>query len=130
MIDCRNIAKGKDSGELIVSSEPISFLGGVDPKTGIVIDPNHELKGQSIKDKVLFIPGGKGSTVGSYVIFQMKKNGTAPKAIICLKAEPIIATGAIMSDIPMVDSPSSVNELVNGVNVEVDCDNSTINVLN
>jgi methyl-accepting chemotaxis protein len=73
MIDCRNIAKGKDSGELIVSSEPISFLGGVDPKTGIVIDPNHELKGQSIKDKVLFIPGGKGSTVGSYVIFQMKK---------------------------------------------------------
>lgn len=78
----------------------------------------------------MFIPGGKGSTVGSYVIFQMKKNGTAPKAIICLKAEPIIATGAIMSDIPMVDSPSSVNELVNGVNVEVDCDNSTINVLN
>ncbi len=59
MIDCRNIAKGKDSGELIVSSEPISFLGGVDPKTGIVIDPNHELKGQSIKDKVLFIPWWK-----------------------------------------------------------------------
>ena len=35
----------------------------------------------------------------------MKKNNTAPKAIICLNAEPIIATGAIMSDIPMVDSP-------------------------
>lgn len=63
-----------------------------------------ELKGQSIKDKVLFIPGGK-LTVGSYVIFQMKKNNTAPKAIICLNAEPIIATGAIMSDIPMVDFP-------------------------
>ena len=39
----------------------------------VVIDPGHELKGQSIKDKILFIPGGKGSTVGSYVIFQMKK---------------------------------------------------------
>lgn len=111
MIDCRNIAKGKDSGELIVSNEPISFLGGVDPETGIVIDPNHELKGQSIKDKVLFIPGGKGSTVGSYVIFQMKKNNTAPKAIICLNAEPIIATGAIMSDIPMVDSPEVTDKL-------------------
>ena len=95
MIDCRNIAKGKEKGELIVSSEPISFLGGVDPETGIIIDPNHELKGKCIKDKVLFIPGGKGSTVGSYVIFQMKKNNTAPKAIICLNAEPIIATGAI-----------------------------------
>ena len=71
MISCRNIAKGKGKGELIVSSEPISFLGGVDPETGIIIDPTHELKGECIKDKVLFITGGKGSTVGSYVIFQM-----------------------------------------------------------
>ena len=73
MIECRNISKGKAEGELIVSSEAISFLGGVDPETGVVIDPNHELKGESIKGKVLFIPGGKGSTVGSYVIFQMMK---------------------------------------------------------
>ena len=130
MIKCRSIAKGKGKGELIVSSEPISFLGGVNPDNGQIIDPNHELKGQSIKDKILFIPGGKGSTVGSYVIFQMKKNNTAPRAIICLKAEPIIATGAIMSDIPMVDSPSEVEELVNGQMVEVDSDNGKITIVN
>ena len=129
MIECRNISKGKGKGELIVSSEPISFLGGVNPENGEVIDPNHELKGQSIKDKVLFIPGGKGSTVGSYVIFQMMKNDSAPKAIICLNAEPIIATGAIMSDIPMVDSPSRIEELTNGTLVEVDGDNGTITIL-
>ncbi len=129
MIKCRKIAKGKASGELLVSSEPISFLGGVDPETGKVIDINHELKGQSVKDKVLFIPGGKGSTVGSYVIFQMMKNNTAPKAIICLKAEPIIATGAIMSDIPMVDSPTNTESLKNGVNVEVNSDESSITIL-
>ena len=126
MIECRSIAKGKGKGELIVSGEPISFLGGVNPENGKVIDPNHELKGQSIKDKVLFIPGGKRSTVGSYVIFQMMKNNTAPKAIICLNAEPIIATGAIMSDIPMVDSPSETKDLTNGTMVEVDGDNGTI----
>ena len=129
MITCRSISKGKTSGELLVSNKTISFLGGVNPETGEVKDPNHDLKGQSIKDKVLFIPGGKGSTVGSYVIYQMKKNNTAPKAIICLKAEPIIATGAIMSNIPMVDSLSSTSELENGVNVEVDCDNNQINIL-
>ena len=55
MIKCRNIAKGKGKGELIVSSEPISFLGGVNPENGEIIDPNHELKGEIIKDKVLFI---------------------------------------------------------------------------
>lgn len=129
MITCRSIAKGKGKGDLIVSSEPISFLGGVNPETGEVIDPNHELKGEIIKDKVLFIPGGKGSTVGSYVIFQMMKNNTAPKAIICLNAEPIIATGAIMSDIPMVDTPSNVKGLTNGTMVEVDADEGTIEIL-
>ena len=129
MIECRNISKGKGKGELIISSEPISFLGGVDPETGVIIDPTHELKGECIKDKVLFIPGGKGSTVGSYVIFQMLKNNTAPNAIICLNAEPIIATGAIMSDIPMVDSPSQTKELTNGILVEVDGDNGTIEIL-
>lgn len=129
MIKGRKISKGKGKGEIIASTEPISFLGGVDPKTGEVIDPNHELKGKSIKDKVLFIPGGKGSTVGSYVIFQMKKNNTAPAAIICLEAEPIIATGAIMSDIPMVDCPEDTSSLVDNVLVEVDSDNGQINLL-
>ncbi|WP_407379283.1 DUF126 domain-containing protein [Methanobrevibacter sp.] len=129
MIECRSIAKGIGKGELIVSSEPISFLGGVNPDTGVIIDSKHELNGKCIKDKVLFIPGGKGSTVGSYVIFQMMKNDSAPKAIICLNAEPIIATGAIMSDIPMVDSPSRTEELTNGTLVEVDGDNGTITIL-
>ena len=129
MIECRKVAKGKGKGELIVSTEPISFLGGVNPETGEIIDPNHELKGEIIKDKVLFIPGGKGSTVGSYVIFQMMKNSTAPKAIICLSAEPIIATGAIMSDIPLVDSPEDIKELTTGTMVEVDGTNGTIEIL-
>ena len=129
MIECRNIAKGKAKGELIVSSQPISFLGGVNPENGEIIDPTHELKGEIIKDKVLFIPGGKGSTVGSYVIFQMMKNNTAPKAIICLNAEPIIATGAIMSDIPMVDSPADISDLKTGTFVEVDGDNGKIEIL-
>ena len=129
MIKGRKISKGKGKGEIIASTEPISFLGGVDPKTGEVIDPNHELKGKSIKDKVLFIPGGKGSTVVSYVIFQMKKNNTAPAAIICLEAEPIIATGAIMSDIPMVDCPEDTCSLVDNALVEVDSDNGQINLL-
>ena len=62
-------------------------------------------------------------------IFQMMKNNTAPKAIICINAEPIIATGAIMSDIPMVDSPSETKDLTNGTLVEVDGDNGTITIL-
>ena len=129
VIKCRTISKGEATGELIMSTQPLSFLGGVNPDTGEVIDPNHELKGKFINDKILFIPGGKGSTVGSYVIFQMKKNNVAPLAIICLNAEPIIATGAIISDIPMVDSPKSTDGLVNGVKLGVNAEKGEIRLL-
>ncbi len=97
------VSRGCAEGEALVSTKPISFLGSVDPKTGIVIEKGHEIEGKSIKGKVLVFPGGKGSTVGSYVIYQLKKNGAAPVAMINTKAEPIVAVGAIISEIPLVD---------------------------
>ena len=127
-VDCSVISRGKGRGPVLVSTEPLSFLGGVDPGTGRVIDQKHPLHGRSMKGKVLLIPGGKGSTVGSYVIFQMAKNETAPAAIICLNAEPIIATGAIMAGIPMVDRPSEdlLGLLEDSMEVEVDADEGKI----
>ncbi|WP_432703601.1 DUF126 domain-containing protein [Methanothermobacter thermautotrophicus] len=127
-VDCRVISRGKGRGPVLVSTEPLSFLGGVDPGTGRVIDQKHPLHGRSIRGKVLLIPGGKGSTVGSYVIFQMAKNETAPAAIICLNAEPIIATGAIMAGIPMVDRPSEdlLGLLEDSMEVEVDAEDGKI----
>jgi uncharacterized protein len=131
IIKSRKISKGHAKGEIILTKEPISFLGGVDPETGTVIDSNHELQGRKISGKILFIPSGKGSTVGSYVIYQMAKNGTAPLAIIALEAEPIIATGAIMAEIPMVDRPESdiITTLKEGDLVEVDADLGIIKIL-
>ena len=87
----------------MISRDPISFLGSVDPKTGIVVEEKNSLAGKSIKGKVLVFPHGKGSTVGSYVMYQLKKNEVAPVAIINLETEPIVAVGAIISEIPLVD---------------------------
>ena len=127
-IKCRKISKGKNTGNAIVTKDPISFLGGVDPNNGVVIDKKHELYNQCITDKILVIPSGKGSTVGSYVIYQMAKNNTAPKAIICQKAEPIIAIGAIISKIPMVDNPSVyiISTINDNDTVTVDADEAVI----
>ena len=72
-------------------------------KTGIVIEKDHELEGQCVKDKILVFPYGKGSTVGSYVIYGLKKNGVAPKAIVNKETETIVATGAILAGIVCVD---------------------------
>lgn len=131
IIKCRKISKGHAKGQVILTKDPISFLGGLDPKTGVIIDSGHELYGKKISGKILVIPSGKGSTVGSYVIFQMAKNKTAPLAIISLKAEPIIATGAIMAEIPMVDQPEAdiLNILKEGDVVEVNADLGIIKII-
>lgn len=99
----RAISRGSAEGEVLLSKDPISFLGSVDPKTGVVVEEKHAIAGKTIKGKVLVFPYGKGSTVGSYVMYQLKKNGAAPAAIINLETEPIVAVGAIISEIPLVD---------------------------
>jgi uncharacterized protein len=99
----RIIYKGKAEAEALVTSQPISFYGGVDPNTGVVIEKGHELQGQSVKGKILVFPQGKGSTVGSYTLYRLKKNGAAPAGMINRECETIIAVGAIISEIPTVD---------------------------
>ena len=118
-IEGRIIKYGEVEGEAIVSTEPIGFLGGIDPETGIVIEKGHSLEGKSIKGKILIFPTGKGSTVGSYVLYRMKKNGVAPLAIINEECEPITAVGAIISNIPCVDK-IKVNNIKNGDKVRIE----------
>ena len=78
----RMINPGRAEAEAIVSREPIGFYGVIDARTGIVIEHGHELEGQCVTGKVLVFPCGKGSTVGSYVIYGLKKNGVGPAAIV------------------------------------------------
>ncbi len=99
----RIIKEGAVHGEALVSPEPIGFLGGVDPETGVVVEAGHPLRGQSVAGKILVFPTGKGSTVGSYVLYRLAYKGLAPLGIINAASEAIVAVGAIISNIPMVD---------------------------
>jgi len=125
MLKGRVIRYGKAEGEALVSSQPIGFLGGVDPDTGIFIEKGHPLEGKSVKGKVLVFPTGKGSTVGSYVLYRMKKNGVAPVAIINEECEPIVAVGAIISDIPCVDK-IDLGKVRTGSRVRIEGESVTI----
>ncbi len=132
IIKGRIISKGIIDGEILISKNPISFLGGVDPKTGIVQDKESNLYGKSIKDKILVFPYGKGSTVGSYVILQLKKNNVAPKGMINLKSETIISVGAIISRIPLIDmlENEGYEKLKNKDKIELNCDEGYIKIKN
>ncbi|MFH1696757.1 MAG: DUF126 domain-containing protein [Candidatus Diapherotrites archaeon] len=123
----RKICGGKAGAEAIVSKDGISFYGGVDPDTGIVIEKGHDLEGKCIAGKVLVFPAGKGSTVGSYILYRLKKNGKAPAAIINAECETIVAVGAIISEIPCVDK-IDIAKIVDGKSVEVDADAATVKI--
>jgi predicted aconitase with swiveling domain len=99
----RIISKGKAQEQALTTVQPISFYGGVDPNTGEIIEKGHELQGKNVKGKILVFPNGKGSTVGSYTLYRMKKNGAAPAGIINRDCETVVAVGAIISEIPCVD---------------------------
>jgi predicted aconitase with swiveling domain len=123
----RKIYKGIAEGEAIVTKDGISFYGGVDPDTGKVVEVGHELEGQSVTGKILVFPTGKGSTVGSYTMYRMKKNNKAPAAIVNEEIDTIIAVGCIISEIPCVDK-IDVNNIKTGQKMIVNGSEGTIEV--
>jgi predicted aconitase with swiveling domain len=123
----RTISPGKVEGEAIVSKEPLGFYGGINIKTGIVIEKGHPLEGKSVKNKILVFPCGKGSTVGSYIIYGLKKNNVAPAGIINKETETIVATGVILAGIPCVDK-IDIEKIKTGDIVKLDADNATVEI--
>ncbi len=126
-LEGRKIYKGIAEAEAIVTKDGISFYGGVDPDTGIVVEVGHDLEGQSITGKILVFSSGKGSTVGSYTMFRMKKNNMAPAAIINESIDTIIAVGCIISEIPCVDK-IDINRIKTGQTVIVNGSEGTVEV--
>jgi predicted aconitase with swiveling domain len=121
----RIIYKGKAQAEALVTSQPISFYGGVDPNTGVVLEKGHELQGISVKGKILVFPQGKGSTVGSYTLYRLKKNGVAPAGMVNKETETIVAVGAIISEIPFVDKVD-ISKIKTGIQVSIENETITI----
>jgi len=127
----RGLVEGYVEGIALVSKEPISFLGDIDPGTGTIIRKNHELYSLTIKNKVFVFPYGKGSTVGSYIIYRLRKNNVAPKAILNIRSDPVVIVGCVISDIPLVDMlpEKFFKEIGSGDKVIVDAYKGIVRIL-
>lgn len=126
---CRKIFGGEAEGEALVTQQRISFWGGVDPREGKIIERHHELVGQTIKDKVLVFPSGKGSSGWSGVFVATCALGHSPKAIVNVEVDPIVVSAAITANIPMVlISPSDLKRLKTGDHLRVKPEEENIEV--
>lgn len=120
------VSGGKAKGAALISKEPISFFGSIDLETGIVTEPGHPLKGKKLTSTILIFPKGKGSTVGSFALYRLKKQNMAPAGIIMEEAEPIVATGAIISDIPLLHRLEKKPSFKNGQKLILNCDDGYV----
>jgi len=94
---CKSVVSGVSEGFALVSSEPFSFWGDLDPKTGRIINPRSSLFGESVKSRVFVYPGGRGSSTTSAILLEAIRCSNAPCAIINLQVEPIIAIGILVA---------------------------------
>jgi hypothetical protein len=124
----RAVVGGLCKGRALVSFKPISFLGGINSNSGVIIEKNHDLEGECIKDRVLCFPHGHGSTVGSYVLYSLAKRGLGPKAIVNQLADPVVVVGTIIAEIPMVDK-IDIQQIKTDDVVEVDGDRGLVRIL-
>ena len=100
---CRVIKEGSARGIALKSPGPLSFFGGVDPESGRIVEKGHPLEGRNVGGKILVFPSGKGSTVGSYILYRMSRAGTAPAGMVVGECDSVIAVGAVIAGIPCVD---------------------------
>jgi uncharacterized protein len=128
LLEGRTIVKGKVEGPALVTSEPISFMGSTDPKTGYIIERGHELEGECMQGRVLCFPTAKGSTGGSYMLYDAVKRGVGPIGIVNIDADSIVVIGAIVSEIPMVDH-IDITQIRTGDYLELDGDAGTVRVI-
>ncbi len=119
----KTIVQGTAKGIILKSNNPINFLGAVDKKTGVIRDQTHDLFQKSIRDVILVFPHGIGSSVGAYTIYSLKANNSAPRAMICQKADLTVASGCALANIPLVVvTKEEYDSLVNGNEITIDND--------
>jgi predicted aconitase with swiveling domain len=135
-LKCRSVTEGKAKGPALVTSQPISFWGGVDPKTGLIVEKSQELRGKNVTGKVLVFPYGRGSSTSSAVFLEAVRCEKAPVAIVNVQTEPLLAIGAILAkqlygkSIPIVDhvEENPCRKISNDDMVEVDAERGIIKV--
>ncbi len=97
ILQSRVLIDGAATGRALVLNGPLSLWGGLDPRSGRIIDPRHAQFGEVVTDRVLVLPYGRGSSSSSSILLEAVRLGTAPAAIITLETDGILALGAVVA---------------------------------
>lgn len=109
------LVPGEAEGPALAFSVPLSFWGGLDPATGLIVDRSHPGLGRSVTGTILVLPSGRGSSSSSAVLAEAIRRGMGPAGILLGEPDPIIAVGAIVAlrlyghGCPIVVAPAALD---------------------
>ena len=136
VIPAKAIIKGQVEAEILFSRKPISFIGGVDPQTGVIRDPLNDCLGKSIADKIYIFPFGKGSSGAGLVLLELARVGKAPVALVNLRTDSVLMTGPLICRefyqklIPVVNvDEAGMDQLAAAGRVKIDTESGSITVI-
>lgn len=126
----RTINKGDVEGYAVVLENPFSFTGDFDIKSGTLVIKDHPLSGETIANKILVIPMGKGAVNAPIGLYKARNEGNGPLAIICRRADPLTIECAMTVDIPIMDSfdKDPIESINTGDYLEMNGDKGTVNI--
>lgn len=128
---CHKISEGKAQAQVILSKDHVMFYL-MEPETGVVIEPSHDLEGKSVAKKIMVFPGGKGSAVvQADGLYQLNMHGNMPAAMIIQFPEAVLVSSAIIMEIPMVDKVDQAfyEAVKDGDTVVVNADEGYLEIL-
>jgi predicted aconitase with swiveling domain len=128
---CTKISGGRVEAEVIVSKDAVCFYL-VEPATGIVVEKNHDILNQTIANKILIMPSGKGSSVvQADGLYKLSQNKLEPKGIIVEQADTVLVSSAIIMETPMVHKVDKqfYDYIKTGMKIILDADSGEITIL-
>ena len=115
------IVEGVAEADAMVTDENLAF-SLIDPKTGVVTQPQHAWTGLCVAGKILIFPSGKGSSSGSYWLLNLASEGNAPAAIVNAQTDAVIVAGAVLGDVPLIHrlAPDPFTTIRTGERIHID----------
>lgn len=91
------LVPGRASGPVLALGEPLSLWGGVDPASGVIVEPRHPDHGASLAGRILAMPAARGSSSSSSILAELLRGGVGPLAILLGERDEILVVGAVVA---------------------------------
>lgn len=118
-------------GRALVAKDGFSARYDLDREKGVFARPTHKLVGHSYVDRILVLDQAKGGVATAWMLHEMAARGMVPAALLLNHANPVMAQGAALGGVTLVDRfEGDITALVpDGAEIEIEPEAGLVRIL-